>query len=89
MRAHKLREEAAEKERHEHFNTIQHMIPVKQEWREKEKISVPTLTTSDDDIDLLDDDESPLINAGLHHRLAWMSTWSLRYQPSSGVLRMR
>jgi hypothetical protein len=27
----------------------------------KEKNSTPTLTTSDDDMDLLDDDEAPLI----------------------------
>jgi hypothetical protein len=31
----KLREEAAEKERDEHFNTIQSVIPMKQEWRVK------------------------------------------------------
>jgi hypothetical protein len=33
MRAQKLREEATEKERDEHFNVIQPMIPVKKEWR--------------------------------------------------------
>jgi hypothetical protein len=32
MRAHKLREEASEKERGEHFNTIQPIISTKQEW---------------------------------------------------------
>jgi hypothetical protein len=37
------------------------VIPVKQEWRVKGKTSVPTLTTSNDNMDLLDDDESPLI----------------------------
>jgi hypothetical protein len=37
------------------------MIPAKKEWRVKEKTSVPTLTTFDDDMDLLDQDESPLI----------------------------
>jgi hypothetical protein len=64
MRAHKLWEEAAEKERDEHFNSIQHMIPTKQEWRVMEKTSMPALATSDDDMDLLDDDESPLIKDG-------------------------
>jgi hypothetical protein len=59
-----LREEAAEKEKDEHFNAIRPMNPTKQEWRAKEKTSVPTLTTSDDDMDLLDDDESPLIKDG-------------------------
>jgi hypothetical protein len=37
---------------------------MKQEWRVKEKTSVPTLTACDDDMDLLDDDESPLIKGG-------------------------
>jgi hypothetical protein len=59
-----LREEAAEKERDKHFNTIRPMFPTKQEWMMKEKNSTPTLTTSDDDMDLLDDDESPLIKDG-------------------------
>jgi hypothetical protein len=59
--AQKLREEAAEKERDEHFNMIQPMIPTKQEWRVNEKTRVPTLIAFDDDMDLLDDDESPLI----------------------------
>jgi hypothetical protein len=59
-----LREEAAEKERDKHFNTIRPMFPTKQEWRMKEKTSTPTLTTSDDDMDLLDDDASPLIKDG-------------------------
>jgi hypothetical protein len=40
------------------------MILTKQEWRVKEKTNTPTLTTSDDDMDLLDDDESPLIKDG-------------------------
>jgi hypothetical protein len=56
-----LREEAVEKERDKHFNTIRPMFPTKQEWRVKEKTSTPALMTSDDDMDLLDDDESPLI----------------------------
>jgi hypothetical protein len=64
MRLQKLREEAAEKERDEHFNTIQPMVPMKQEWRAKEKTSVPVLIASDDDMDLLDNDESPLIKDG-------------------------
>jgi hypothetical protein len=64
MRAQKLLEEAAEKERDDHFNTIRPMISMKQEWRVKEKTSMVTLTTSDDGMDLLDDDESPLIKDG-------------------------
>jgi hypothetical protein len=64
MRVQKLREEVAKKERDEHFNTVQPMISMKQEWRVKEKTSNPTLTTSDDDMDLLDNDESPLIKDG-------------------------
>jgi hypothetical protein len=55
MRAHKLREEVVEKERDEHFNTIWPMIPIKQEWKVKEKTSTPTLTASGDDMNLLDD----------------------------------
>jgi hypothetical protein len=61
LRAQKLREEAVKKERDEHFNAIWSVIPMKQEWRVKEKTNTPTLTTSDDDMDLLDDGESPLI----------------------------
>jgi hypothetical protein len=64
MRAQKLREEAAEKERDENFNTIRSVIQMKQEWRVKEKIRTLMLTSSDDDIDLLDDDDSPLIKDG-------------------------
>jgi hypothetical protein len=37
------------------------MIYMKQEWRAKEKTSMSALTTYDDDMDLPDDDESPLI----------------------------
>jgi hypothetical protein len=44
MRAHKLREEATEKERDEHFNTIWPMIFTKQEWGVKEKISTTTFS---------------------------------------------
>jgi hypothetical protein len=49
----------------------------------------PYTTTSDEDMDLLDDDESPLIKEGSHHRLAWTSTWCSCCQPSSEVLRRR
>jgi hypothetical protein len=38
------------------------VIPTKQEWRVKEKTDVPAPTASDDNMDQLDDDESPLIN---------------------------
>jgi hypothetical protein len=64
MRAQKMREEATERERDEHFNDIQSVIPTKQEWRVKEKANTPAPTTSDDDMDLLDDDESSLIMDG-------------------------
>jgi hypothetical protein len=40
------------------------VVPTKQEWRVKEKAKTPALTTSDDDMDLLDDDEAPLIKDG-------------------------
>jgi hypothetical protein len=37
------------------------MFSTKQEWRVKEKVDIPAPTTSDDDMDLLADDESSLI----------------------------
>jgi hypothetical protein len=37
---------------------------MKQEWSVKEKTSAPALTTSDNDMDLLDDDECSLIKDG-------------------------
>jgi hypothetical protein len=58
MRALKMREEAAEKERDEYFNIIRPVIPIKQEWRVKEKVDTLAPTTSDDDMNLLDDDEA-------------------------------
>jgi hypothetical protein len=64
MRVQKLREETIKKKRDEHFNTIRSVIPMKQDWRVMEKASTPALTASDGDIDLLDDDESPLIKNG-------------------------
>jgi hypothetical protein len=59
-----MREEATKKVRDEHFNDIRPVIPTKQEWRVKEKANTHAPTTSDDDMDLLDDDESPLIKDG-------------------------
>jgi hypothetical protein len=59
MRVQKPRKEAAKKKRDEHFNTIRPVIPTRKEWRVKEKTSMPMLTASDNDMDLLDDDESP------------------------------
>jgi hypothetical protein len=53
-----MREEATEMERDEHFNTIRSVIPMKQEWRVKEKVNAPTPTTSNDDMDMLDDNEA-------------------------------
>jgi hypothetical protein len=64
MRAKKLREDVAEKKRDEHFSTIRSVIPMKQEWRVEEKTNVSTPTTFDNDMDLLDDDESPLMKDG-------------------------
>jgi hypothetical protein len=64
MRVQKMREEAAEKERDEHFNDIQLVVPTKQEWRVKEKANIPAPTTFYNDMDLLDDDEAPLIKDG-------------------------
>jgi hypothetical protein len=37
------------------------VIPTKQEWRMKEKANTPAPTTSNNDMDLLYDDEDPLI----------------------------
>jgi hypothetical protein len=64
LRAQKLKEDAAEKERDEHFNTIQPIFLINQEWRVNQNADIPAPTTSDDDMDFLDDDESPLINDG-------------------------
>jgi hypothetical protein len=64
MRAQKIREEAAEKERDKHFNNIRPVIPTKQEWRVKEKVDAPAPMTSYDDMDLLDDNEALLIKDG-------------------------
>jgi hypothetical protein len=63
MRTQKMREAAA-KERDKYFNDIRSVVSMKQEWRLKEKASTPTPTTSDDDMDMLDDDEAPLIKDG-------------------------
>jgi hypothetical protein len=59
-----MREDMAEKERHKYFNIIWPVIPTKQEWRAKEKVDTPAPTTSDNDMDLLDDNEAPLIKDG-------------------------
>jgi hypothetical protein len=83
MRAQNLREEAVKKERDEYFNTIRPVIPMKQEWRVKEKANTPALMASNDNMDLLDDDESPLIKDSLHHRPASTSTCCSHCQPSS------
>jgi hypothetical protein len=61
MRAQKMREEMAKKERDEYFNIARPVIPTKQEWRVKEKVDTPAPTTSGDDMDILDNDEAPLI----------------------------
>jgi hypothetical protein len=59
-----MREEATKKKRDDHFNDIRSVIPMRQEWRVKEKADTPAPTTSDDGIDLLDDHEPPLIKDG-------------------------
>jgi hypothetical protein len=64
MRAQKTREEVEEKERDEYFNVIRSVISMKQEWRVKEKVDAPTPTTSDDNMDLLNDNEALLIKDG-------------------------
>jgi hypothetical protein len=64
MRVQKLREDVTEKERDEHFNTIQPMFSTKQEWRVKEKANTPAPTTSNDNMELLDDDKSLVIKDG-------------------------
>jgi hypothetical protein len=64
MRVQKFREEVVEKERDEHFNTVRSVISTKQEWSVKEKASTPVVTASDNDMDLLDDDEFLLIKDG-------------------------
>jgi hypothetical protein len=40
------------------------VIPTKQEWRVKKEVDTPAPMASDDDMDLLDDDKSPLIKNG-------------------------
>jgi hypothetical protein len=64
MRAQKMREEASEKERDEYFNIIWPVILTKQEWRVNEKVNTLVPMTSDNDMDLLDDDEALLIKDG-------------------------
>jgi hypothetical protein len=64
MREQKMREGAAEKERDEYFNIIRPVIPMKQEWRVNEKVDTPAPMTSNDDMDLLDDNKAPLIKDG-------------------------
>jgi hypothetical protein len=59
-----LKDDTVKKERDEHLNTIWPMFPMKQEWRVKEKGDILAPTTFDDDMDLLDDDESPFIKDG-------------------------
>jgi hypothetical protein len=46
MRAQKLKEDVAEKERDKYFNTIRPMFPTKKEWRVKERADIPLSSTS-------------------------------------------
>jgi hypothetical protein len=64
MRAYKMKEEAVKKERDKHFNTVRPVILARQEWRVKEKTDILAPTTSDDDMDLLNNDASLLIKDG-------------------------
>jgi hypothetical protein len=59
-----LREEALEKERDKYFNVIRPVIPTKQEWRVKDKVDTPAPMTSNDDVDLLDNNKALLIKDG-------------------------
>jgi hypothetical protein len=61
LRMQKLREEAVKKERDKHFNAIWTVILMKQGWRVKEKTSTPVPMTSNDNMDLLDDNKSSLV----------------------------
>jgi hypothetical protein len=54
----------SDQEGDKHFNDIRPVIPMRQEWRVKEKADTPAPMTSDDDMDLLDNDEPPLIKVG-------------------------
>jgi hypothetical protein len=56
-----MREQAVEKERDEYFNVIRPVIPMKQEWRVKEKVDTPTPMNSNNDMNPLHDDEALLI----------------------------
>jgi hypothetical protein len=59
-----MREEVAKKERDQYFNNIRPVIPTKQEWRVKEMANSHTPMTFNDDMDLLNDNEAPLIKDG-------------------------
>ena len=72
MRTDKLKEEAVEKARDEHFNATRPVVPTKKEWKRKETpvpaSPAPTPPTSmtdkptlsDDDVDLLDYEDYPV-----------------------------
>ena len=75
MRADKLKEEAAEKASDGHFNATRPVVPAKKEWKMKEipasstpasptpatPAPIPDKTTlSDDEVDLLDYENSPV-----------------------------
>jgi hypothetical protein len=84
-----MREEAVEKERDKHLNTIRPVIPTKPEWRVKEKLDAPAPKTFDNDMDLLDDDEAPLIKDGCPTPTGMDINMCSRYRPSSRVMRTR
>jgi hypothetical protein len=64
MWAQKMREEVTKKDRDEHFDDIQLVILTRHEWSMKEKANTPAHMTFNDDMDLLDEDEPPLIKDG-------------------------
>jgi hypothetical protein len=64
MRVQKMWEGAVKKERDKHLNTIWVVMLTKQEWRVKDKVDAPAPTSSDDDMDLLDNNEALLIKDG-------------------------
>jgi hypothetical protein len=82
-----MREEVTEKERDEHFNNIRSVIRMKQECMVKGKANTPIPTTSNNDMDLLDDDEASLIKDGSPPLTSMESTWCSLYRPSLGTPR--
>jgi hypothetical protein len=68
------------------------MFPTNQEWRVKEKVDIPAPTISDDDMDLVDDDESLLIKDGssppIGMDINMVSTLSAKFRGAEEVAQM-